>query len=317
MKRKIFIIAGVILLLAAVAFMAKDLFMPKDSPKVMADAVDSLKTGDAPLLYRPLFSFSPEMEKITGITAYKDDLMLVCGKYSVESYDYRGKKVSSFPLDEKPTCITYDDKGDIYVGFYEHIVIFDRSGKEKKRIETGDTSSWITSIAVSGKEIFIADAGLKTVLHYDISGKMKGRIGNEDPEKGIESFVIPSPYFDIASEQDGSLWVTNPGRHLLENFTVSGEMVKKWGFGSMTVDGFCGCCNPSSFTILSDGSFITGEKSIPRVKIYDKDGSFMGLVAGPDQFEEETKGLDLARDSNDRIYVLDPIKKKVTVYVRT
>jgi hypothetical protein len=38
------------------------------------------------------------------------------------------------------------------------------------------------------------------------------------------------------------------------------------------------------------------------------------VVAGPESFEPQTVGLDLAVDSKDRIYVLDPKKKSVRIF---
>jgi hypothetical protein len=50
------------------------------------------------------------------------------------------------------------------------------------------------------------------------------------------------------------------------------------------------------------------------VKVYNPDGTLVGLVAGPDSFEEMTVGLDLAVDSSDRILVLDPKKRAVRIF---
>ena len=80
------------------------------------------------------------------------------------------------------------------------------------------------------------------------------------------------------------------------------------------MEGFCGCCNPSNFAMIYDSLFVTSEKGIERVKIYNADGTFRCVVAGPDQFEAGTKGLDLAVDKNNRILVLDPVKKLIRIF---
>ena len=82
----------------------------------------------------------------------------------------------------------------------------------------------------------------------------------------------------------------------------------------MTVDGFSGCCNPSHAAVLQDGSFVTAEKGLVRVKIHNRAGEFVCLVAAPDQFDKGTVGLDLAVDSNGRIHVLDPKRKQVRIF---
>ncbi|MBU4493955.1 MAG: hypothetical protein KJ874_01485, partial [Acidobacteria bacterium] len=87
-----------------------------------------------------------------------------------------------------------------------------------------------------------------------------------------------------------------------------------WGEASMDIEGFCGCCNPSHFAVLPDGSFVTSEKGIPRVKIYDRLGRLASVVAGPDRFDEGTKGLDTAADADGRIYILDPSRKRVRIF---
>jgi hypothetical protein len=82
----------------------------------------------------------------------------------------------------------------------------------------------------------------------------------------------------------------------------------------MQIEGFCGCCNPSHLAILADGSFVTSEKGLPRVKIYNRLGQLVSVVAGPEQFDDDAVGLDLAIDSDNKIFVLYPKKKTVRVY---
>ena len=83
----------------------------------------------------------------------------------------------------------------------------------------------------------------------------------------------------------------------------------------MTVEGFCGCCNPTHFVVREDGSFVTSEKGIERVKIHGPDGSLVGVVAPPELFRPDTRGLALAVDEAGRILVLDPEQARVRVFV--
>ncbi len=66
--------------------------------------------------------------------------------------------------------------------------------------------------------------------------------------------------------------------------------------------------------MLSNGSFVTSEKGIERVKIHKANGDFECVVAASDQFVEGTTGLDIAVDSKDRIFVLDPVKLMVRIF---
>jgi hypothetical protein len=204
----------------------------------------------------------------------------------------------------------------IYLGIEDHVEVYSNEGKLVKKWESESESSVLTSIAVTSADVFVADAGEKVVYHYDLTGKLINRIGQKDPQNNIPGFVVPSYFFDLGVNSTGQLWVADPGRHTFMNFGYDGTLISSWGKTSMGVDGFCGCCNPSHFAFLSDGSFITSEKGIERIKVYLPDGTYKYLVATPDSFEEGTRGLDLAVDSQERILVLDPVKKKVRFFVK-
>jgi sugar lactone lactonase YvrE len=91
-------------------------------------------------------------------------------------------------------------------------------------------------------------------------------------------------------------------------------MLSAWNKTSMLWDGFSGCCNPSHIAILSDGSFVTSEKGLTRVKVHGANGALKAIVATPEQFEEGTVGLDIAIDSQDRIYIADPERGAIRVF---
>jgi hypothetical protein len=106
----------------------------------------------------------------------------------------------------------------------------------------------------------------------------------------------------------------NPGRHAFEAYNFKGEQISNWNRTSMSIEGFSGCCNPSNIAMLSDGSFVTAEKGLERVKIHLPSGDFKSVVAAPELFEAGTIGIDLAVDSNDRILVLDPTKRLIRIF---
>ena len=77
----------------------------------------------------------------------------------------------------------------------------------------------------------------------------------------------------------------------------------------------------------ADDDFVTCEKGLTRVKIYNPEGSFVGVVAGPEQLMEGGKveicdtpaecqfgGFDVAVDTSGRILVLDTIKNIVRIF---
>ena len=177
-------------------------------------------------------------------------------------------------------------------------------------------NSYITSLTLCDKYLFVADAGNKIVWKYNLKGEVLGSLASGDSTKNIPQLIIPSPYFDVFTAKDNSIWVVNPGNHILENFTIDGKLITTWGEKSPDIEGFCGCCNPTNIAMLSDGSFITSEKGYIRVKLYSPKGEFLGVVVGGEQFIEGTKGLDIAIDSKDRVFIIDTKKDKIRIFVK-
>ena len=50
------------------------------------------------------------------------------------------------------------------------------------------------------------------------------------------------------------------------------------------------------------------------MKLYSAAGKFLSVVAAPKDFARNVVGLDLAVDSRERIYVLDPARKTVRIF---
>jgi hypothetical protein len=149
-------------------------------------------------------------------------------------------------------------------------------------------------------------------------------IGKKDKSKGVDGFIIPSFYFDVAVGPDNELWIVNPGKHEVCNFTEKGDFRTSWGLASMQTNGFAGCCNPIHFSILPDGRFVTCEKGLDRIKVHDQSGKFECVVALLNDGNTEAltncsigaRIHDLACDSEGTIYVLDASSKMVRIFNR-
>ncbi|MCK5703719.1 MAG: NHL repeat-containing protein [Cyclobacteriaceae bacterium] len=316
MKQKLIIGLSLLLLLVVVFLMWKDFFNDKKSEKnVYEYELDQFKNIDTNLVcYSEINQFKPDIDKIKGIAVDNKDRIYVSGSDKVLIFDKTGELVQDFSIGKESNCIAINENGNIYLGVSDHIEIYDFSGNLIKSWESPNQKTLITSIAIGESSIFVADAGNRYVHHYNTEGEYQNHIGRKNKEKGIKGFFIPSPYFDVLIGRDDELWVVDPGRHKFMNFSADGEIISSWSKTSMQLEGFSGCCNPSHIAMLANGSFVTSEKGIERVKIHKPSGEFDCVVAGPELFEKETRGLDLAVDSEDRIIVLDPKKKLVRIF---
>ena len=273
-------------------------------------------TDDTPA-YTQTQSIPVPSEKPTGLARDGDGFLYVSGDESVSKFDARGNLVDVFPVGGTARCLAVGGQHRIYLGMADHVKVLDPAGRPLTQWESLGPNAIVTSIAVSDSAVYLADAGQFVVWKFTPSGSLVGTIGRKSEQMGVPGYVIPSPYFDVAVGPDGTLWAANTGRHSLENYTHTGALRTSWGRYATEIEGFCGCCNPSHFAILNNGAFVTSEKGVPRVKLYDHQGRFVAVVAGSDQFREGTVGLDLAVDDSGRVYVLDPARKAVRVFERT
>jgi hypothetical protein len=294
------------------------------------DIDDKVKIDAALVLYHE--SANPirtGFSQSRGIATDADGAVYVAGDTAIHLFDDAGNFQKEIKLDNSPRCLAVSESDKIFIGMKKHVQVYDSRTKQLTGWQSLNDKAVLTSIAVLKNDVFVADAGNRIVLCYDTSGKLINRIGKKDKERNIPGFVIPSPYFDLAIASDGLLRVVNPGRHRIEAYTFDGDLEFWWGNYSSDVEGFCGCCNPVNFAILEDESFVTCEKGLVRVKVYDVDGNFVGVVAGPEQLIKTSEmkichipadcqagGFDLAVDDRQRVLVLDTITNVIRTFTK-
>ncbi len=252
-------------------------------------------------------------ETSKALAVDKDDNMYVSGDKAILILTKEGKTITQFPTEITATALAIGDDKVIYAAFESTIITYSSDGKLLKEWQAFEKKSYITSLAINNAKVYAADAELQVVIEYNLDGHFVKTIGSKD-KKEIDSFILPSYFFDVAIAPDNSLWAANTGKHKLINFNSEGNMLSYWGETSAAVEGFCGCCNPSHFAILEDGSFITAEKGIVRVKKYSPAGKFVCAIAGPEHFMESSTGLEIAINSENDILVLEPATRKIHIF---
>lgn len=255
-----------------------------------------------------------DVEQLYGVAVGQDDHILVSADRAILVFEPTGERLGRIELEEPARCLAVGDDGLLYLGMTDHVQVYADKG-DRRGIWAGlGNEALITSITAVGDEVYVADAGNRLIMRFDRGGKLLDYIdgdGSDGPE-----LLIPSPYFDLLVTPDGTLWVVNPGHHRLQSYTPDGDYLGSWGHSSPDIEGFCGCCNPTHIALTQEGSFLTSEKGIPRVKEYDSTGTLKAMVAGPEQFAKGTAGLDLAADSLGRVIVLDPSHRAVRIFTR-
>jgi hypothetical protein len=272
---------------------------------------------DAALIkYREARKIATGFKEARGIALGADDTLYVAGDKSIRVFSENGALRSAFGTGAEPNCLAVGEDDAIYVGAGDHVEVYDLSGANKAKWGSFGLKSCITSIAASGNDVWVADAGNRAIYRCDGAGQVVSTLGKRDKSKNVPGIITPSPHLDVAPAPGGLVWVANPGRHELELYNEDGSIKRAWGKTSFGLEGFCGCCNPTDFAVFPDGRFVTSEKGLPRVKIYGPDGKFECVVASPDSFADGTAGIDIALGKDGRIFLLDPSTESVRIFMK-
>lgn len=273
---------------------------------------------DVPTRFSETGRIVPDVADPRALATTDDGRILVGGEKAIAVYDTSGKQVARYALDGTPSSLAVAPDGEIIVGMADHLEVLTPGGAPKAVWETPGTQTFLTSVIADDENIYTADAGHRVVYRYDRAGKLLGVIGKKDPDRDIPGLEVPSPYFDVAFDSDGALWVVNPGKLGLESYRPNGDLITSWYNASLKLEGFCGCCNPSHVTFDRDGNLITCEKGLVRVKVFEVTaGEFLELVAPSELFPKEDAVRDLAVDAGNRILVLDPRHDAIRIFEAT
>ena len=272
-------------------------------------------------LYRQTATFSVELKEPRGLAVIDQGRVAVVGDQALLIYGRDGQLLRTVLLQQPPQCVAaggashiYPER--IYIGFRNHVEVFDAAGNRLDAWNPPRDNSDFTSITAAQRDVFVADVASRLVWRYNTEGQLLGSLGAADKSRNYPGFVITSRYFDAAASSDGMLYAVNPRLLRIEGFDYSGHNqgnpVRHWGRGSPQLDGFFGCCNPIHLAAFPDGRFATAEKGFNWVKIYSRSGQLECVVAGP--AELAAPAADLAVDEENNVWVLDAAAKCVRVF---
>jgi hypothetical protein len=335
LKRRGFIGAALISAGAAFGWLARQLQNRGPSGTTRPSTLESRfaydlsefeKTDPALLRYRPAHQFETGFQRVKRLAAAPGNRVWVAGDRALRLFDEKGRLERELRLERPPHCIHLAGEEEVFIGLGNFFEVYSRTGKRLLRSGRLGEQTFLTAMAVQGNRVYLADAGSREIVVCGReSGEVMGRFGRREGEN--PGFSVPSPYFDLGFAPDGRLRVVNPGRLRIETYSVDGRFESAWGEPGMQIDRFCGCCNPVFFTMTPRGEFITSEKGLARINIYDASGLFQGAVAGPDLLVEDKQlakracgdcrtgaGFDVAMDEQGRVLALDPFRKMARVF---
>ncbi len=282
------------------------------------------KTDPKHLMYRESETYPVGLERPKRMAVLPSGRLAVIGDRQLKFFEGR-VPVGKVDLGRVAQCLLVLDSERLLVGMRDFFQIHDPAGKLLYSSPALGGKTYFTSAARMGDILYLADAGNREIVRADLTGKVIDRFGKKD--ENHPGFAIPSPYFDIVALADGTLRAANTGRLRVDTYTAEGAFVSSWGEPGMNIDRFCGCCNPAHLIQAPNGDFITSEKGLNRINVYDANGVFKGAVAGPESLvkdkqlarkacEDCTVGhtFDVAVDSAGNVLALDPITKSVRVF---
>ncbi len=252
-------------------------------------------------------------EEVRHIAIQKDTLSAICtkgenicisGKGFFMELSVTGKQLSYFSIDGIPSAMTVE-AGKLYLAFTRYIAVYSLEGELLEQWEPVNGLSYITCLKITDSILFAADAGNREVLKYTTGGRLLSRFSGKNDLDSDHGFIIPSPYFELDISADGELWVANTGMHTLEHYSYNGDMIGFWTNPSYELQGFTGCCNPAHIVLMNDGTFVTSEKGLVRIKTYKPSGELISVVAPPSAFGQGNTAPDIAVTPSGLICALD------------
>lgn len=250
-------------------------------------------------------------ETLRGLAIDTADRLYAVGDAELKVFSSQGELVKRWRTERPGYSVAVADDGTVYVGQAGQVQLFDREGRLQETWRDADRLGLVTAIGIAGKNVLLADAKGRCIRRYDQGGRFLNDIGSHNRMRG---FLIPNQHLDFAIDARGTILAANPGKHRVERYTVDDKLLGHFGrFDGRDPAGFGGCCNPTNIALTREGLIVVTEKAGPRAKVYDADGKLLTLM-GEDDFDPTCKNMDVAVDSNGRIYVVDTARLHICVF---
>jgi hypothetical protein len=305
MNRKVVTVLSVLIILIFIGYIIFDTARPSVQSK---NETSALETPQVPDAWKISNEIRPGGDSLKAVTVTNSGKIYVGGNSFVSCYD----KALNLQWNVKTTAAvtSLSNYGDsIFASTRTQILVMSPGGKILNEWGPFEDGSLITSVSANRRFVAFADAGNKSVFILDKGGEVKKIIGQNDKQ-----FIIPSPFFDVALDNDNNLFVANTGHHRIETRSIDGVVKSSFGEPGLAPEYFCGCCAPAHFALIPQG-FVTAEKGINRIKILNTKGEFVEFVNSMNSFIKSVP-LDLASADGITIYAVYPGDSRLYVFNR-
>jgi sugar lactone lactonase YvrE len=250
-------------------------------------------------------------DALRGLAIGAKDQVYAVGDCDLKVFLPEGKWLRGWPTERPGYSVAVRASGTVYVGQAGQVQIFDPTGKLLDTWRDADRLGLVTAIGFAGADVLLADAKERCIRRYDGAGKHRSDIGKGAGRRG---FFIPNGHLDYAVDAENVIHAPNPGKHRVERYSLSGKLLGRFGrFDGRDPAGFSGCCNPTNIALTPEGLIVVTVKAEPGVKVYNAEGKLLAVISA-DEFDPRCKNMDVAVDSQGRIYVIDTARLHIGVY---
>ena len=236
--------------------------------------------------------------------------IFAAGDSGITVFDKAGSVKRRWATSRPPLSVAVAPDGAVYAGQLRQIEIFDGAGKLVNTWRDETLLGRVTAIGFVKDGVLAGDAADRAIRHFDRGNhRFRNNIGKDNP---VHGFLIPNGVVDFAVDAHGVIHAANPGKHRVERYLPSGQLLGHIGrFHGTDPAGFGGCCNPTNVAVR-DRIYVT-EKAGPRAKVYDFDGTLQAVIASA-PFDANCKNMSVAVDGRGVVYVADTVKLAIYVF---
>jgi hypothetical protein len=242
---------------------------------------------------------------LRGLAVDRHGQLYAAGDSEIKVFDAAGRLKRRWSTARPVHSVAVTDDGAVYAGEERQIEIFDGAGKLLNTWRDENLLGRVTAIGFVNDGVLAGDAADRAIRHFDRTGNFRNNIGKDNPVHGL---LIPNGVVDFAVDARGVIHAANPGKHRVERYLPTGELLGHIGrFHGTDPAGFGGCCNPTNVAV-GDRIYVT-EKAGPRAKVYDFGGTLQAVIAST-PFDPNCKNMSVGveKDARGVVYVADTVQ---------